>query len=47
MNNLIPRRDEDVVLVIPTTPKHRCLRPVYNVGITSRENGKPSKLAKI
>ena len=46
MNNLSPRRDEDVVLVLLSTPKHTYLRPLYNVGITSRENGRPSKLAK-
>ena len=46
MNNLSSKIDEDVVLAFLATPKHRCLRPDYNVGITSRENGKPSKLAK-
>ena len=42
MDNLSSRKDEDVVLA----PKHRGLRPVYNVGITSPENGKPNMLAK-
>ena len=41
-----PRGDEDVVLALLTPPKHRCLRPVYNVCITSRENGRLSKWAK-
>ena len=41
-----PRRDKHFVLVLLTTPKHRYLRLVYNIGITSRENGRRSKLAK-
>ena len=42
MNNLSPRRVEDVVLVLLITPKYGYLRSVYNVCITSRENGRLS-----
>ena len=47
MNNFGLKRDEDVVLVLLTTRKHRYLRLVHNARITSRENGRLSKFAKL